>query len=172
MSCRSSAIRSACLARIARAHGPSTRPLAARVLNAKPATLFSRTADPQGLCGFSTSAEESEVDRVLRESAEARKARLGTHLDVEVLRKRCLYNARERGMKENDVVLGRFAEKYLSNLTEEEVYQFDAILQELDPDLWEWITGRTAWPPEHENALKDKIMKFSENVAKDLVRPM
>jgi len=76
--------------------------------------------------------------------------------------KRLLFLSQHRGMQENDLLLGRFAERYLGELTPEELDRFEALLIEADNDILAWLTGRVAVPPEHDTALIKMIIDFSE----------
>ena len=44
-----------------------------------------------------------------------------------------------RGMLELDIILGRFASKYLDGLKDTELLAFEALLEEPDPDLYAWL---------------------------------
>lgn len=47
-----------------------------------------------------------------------------------------------RGMKEMDLILGRFADDLLSHLSPAELDAFEAVLSENDQDLYLWVTAR------------------------------
>ncbi len=70
----------------------------------------------------------------MQESAEARLKRLRMR-------------AWRRGMKEMDLILGRFADAHLDQMDEAALTRFDALLDEYDQDLYRWVTGN-AEPPE------------------------
>lgn len=61
-------------------------------------------------------------------------------------RKRLLYRATHCGMKENDVLLGRFAEAHLTALSENQVDLFENLMNHTDNDLYNWVTGREPTP--------------------------
>eukprot|EP01096_Ripella_sp_DP13-Kostka_P001559 TRINITY_DN1186_c0_g1_i1.p1 TRINITY_DN1186_c0_g1~~TRINITY_DN1186_c0_g1_i1.p1 ORF type:complete len:151 (+),score=42.75 TRINITY_DN1186_c0_g1_i1:61-453(+) len=77
---------------------------------------------------------------------------------VEKQRRRLMYQSKERGMHENDLLLGTFADKFLATLSADQLTQYDRILQALDPDLFNWISGRTAVPEDIKGDVWDKIM--------------
>jgi antitoxin CptB len=79
-------------------------------------------------------------------------------------RKRLLYVSRHRGMQETDLLLGRFAEAYLPRLSEAQLDRFEALLDEPDNDLFNWITGREAPPPGHDH----DVMKLLKNFNNEL----
>jgi len=47
-----------------------------------------------------------------------------------------------RGMLELDIVLQRFVDKYYAQLNEDELQQFDTLLNLPDNDLWDMITTK------------------------------
>tara|TARA_R110001599_G_C12207230_1_gene656243 strand:- start:990 stop:1193 length:204 start_codon:yes stop_codon:yes gene_type:complete len=49
-------------------------------------------------------------------------------------------------MKENDVLLGRFAEAHLTALSENQVDLFENLMNHTDNDLYNWVTGREPTP--------------------------
>lgn len=51
-----------------------------------------------------------------------------------------------RGIKEMDIILGRFAAAGLGGLSEAELDLYDQLLSENDHDLYQWVTGQTAPP--------------------------
>ena len=55
-------------------------------------------------------------------------------------RKRLLYRCQHCGMKENDILLGRFAGAHIGGLSEQQMDQLEALLQQGDHDLYNWIT--------------------------------
>ncbi|WED44657.1 succinate dehydrogenase assembly factor 2 [Legionella cardiaca] len=46
-----------------------------------------------------------------------------------------------RGMLELDLILNRFANNHLDNITEEQIEQFDKLLTCIDPELYSWLMG-------------------------------
>lgn len=61
--------------------------------------------------------------------------------------KRLIYRARYTGMKETDLLLGRFAEMHLDNLDDEGLEQFETLLEAGDPNIFAWVRGASP-PPE------------------------
>lgn len=61
-------------------------------------------------------------------------------------RKRLIYRATHCGMKENDVLLGKFALERLAGLSEDEVDRFEILLNHTDNDLYNWIIGTEPTP--------------------------
>lgn len=65
----------------------------------------------------------------------------------EVRLKRLRIRSWRRGTKEMDLILGPFADRCLSELSDEELEVYEAMLAENDQDLYQWVSGQAA-PPE------------------------
>jgi antitoxin CptB len=74
--------------------------------------------------------------------------------------KRLRHRSRYRGFKEADLLLGGFADKHLDSLNEEELDQYDRLLDEADEDLWAWITGSRPVPARHDHGLMRRLKKL------------
>lgn len=81
------------------------------------------------------------------------------------LRKKLLFRAWHRGTREADLLMGRFAEEHLLLFTDEETDTFAALLEESDPDIYDWITARIALPDNHLKPLLQKMMAFYQLAA-------
>ena len=75
-------------------------------------------------------------------------------------RKKLKFRSWHRGMKEADLILGRFADAYLPRLTEQELYQFDALLACTDQVLLDWILGKVEVPAEYDNNIMVLLKNF------------
>lgn len=69
-------------------------------------------------------------------------------------RKRLLYRATHRGTREADRLVGGFAEAYLDGLGSAELDLFEALLEENDVDVVDWLIGRKAPPPAHDSIIQ------------------
>lgn len=65
---------------------------------------------------------------------------------VEIRRKRLLFQSTHRGNKENDLLLGAFAEEHLAGFSAAQLGRYEALLDENDQDIFDWIAGRAAPP--------------------------
>lgn len=68
--------------------------------------------------------------------------------NIENLRKKLIFRSEHRGTKEMDLLLGSFARRHVPEFTPEELRDYEALLQENDPDLYNWITEQET-PPDH-----------------------
>ena len=74
--------------------------------------------------------------------------------------KRLKFRAWHRGFREADLILGPFADKYAHLLTPEQFDAFEALMEQPDQDLYEWIVERTPTPPEFDGEIMKMIKTF------------
>ncbi len=65
----------------------------------------------------------------------------------EIRLKRLRMRAWHRGIKEMDLILGGWADLHLATADDTTLDQFEAVLEEADQDLYQWVSGQTAPPP-------------------------
>lgn len=80
---------------------------------------------------------------------------------IEIRRKRLIHRSRYTGMKETDILLGRFAERHVPTFDSELLDQYERLLQAPDPSIFSWATGQEAVPPEHQNRVMDLLKRFN-----------
>ncbi|MCK0208561.1 succinate dehydrogenase assembly factor 2 [Starkeya koreensis] len=65
---------------------------------------------------------------------------------LDARRRRILYRAWHRGTREMDLLMGRFADAHIADLSEEDVADFELLIEVEDPDLFGWINSGTPAP--------------------------
>ena len=75
-------------------------------------------------------------------------------------RKRLLFRCWHRGTREMDLILGRFADAEIANLSDAELTELETLLEESDPDLYAAITGDKVLPAAVTGALFARIKAF------------
>ena len=78
--------------------------------------------------------------------------------------KRLKFRSCHRGMKETDALLGGFAQRYLDELNDQQLNRFEALLEENDIDIFQWITGKKPVPPELDHDVMRLIIKFKKDL--------
>ncbi len=81
-------------------------------------------------------------------------------------RKRILYRATHRGTKESDAIIGGFFTEIVAGLSEDKFDEADALLDELDLDLLDWIMGRQAVPDRLKDTLFDGVLAYYAKMGK------
>lgn len=74
--------------------------------------------------------------------------------------KRLRYRAWHRGFREADLILGPFADAHAGKLDAGQLDRLERLLEAPDHDLYEWITGKSAPPPEHDSDVLGLIKDF------------
>lgn len=80
--------------------------------------------------------------------------------DIETLRKRLIFRSGHRGLKEMDLLLGGFAARHLGEFSRPQLDIYDALLEQNDPNVYAWITGREAPPAEHDTPVLKLLQNF------------
>ncbi|MBI5319639.1 succinate dehydrogenase assembly factor 2 [Bradyrhizobium sp.] len=75
-------------------------------------------------------------------------------------RKRLLFRCWHRGTREMDLILGRFADAEIADLTDDEMGTLERLIEVPDPDLYAALTGDMPLAGEHASALFDRIKAF------------
>lgn len=79
---------------------------------------------------------------------------------LDVRRKKLLFHAWHRGTREMDLLLGRFADAEIADLSDDEIGAFEALMEVPDPDLYAWIAGQADVPDNWDDGLLRKIIAF------------
>jgi antitoxin CptB len=77
-------------------------------------------------------------------------------------RKRLLYRATHRGTREADRLVGGFAEAHLEGLDEADLGRFEALLEESDVDLVDWLMGRRPIPERLRSPLVQRMVAVQD----------
>ena len=83
-----------------------------------------------------------------------------TESDLDALRRKLAFRAWHRGTREADLLIGGFADTHLAGFGAEELAQFQRLMKENDPDIYDWMTGRQPVPPEHDNRVTRLLREF------------
>ncbi len=75
--------------------------------------------------------------------------------------KKLLYQSLHRGCKEMDFILGEFACDNLDNLTQEELTDYEKLLEVEDVYIYDWISGKSDIPGQFRTPLMEKIKNFT-----------
>ncbi len=74
--------------------------------------------------------------------------------------KKLTFRAWRRGFVEADLILGPFADTYITAMPPADLDEFEALLETPDQDLYAWIMGMQPVPPEHDTPLMTRIRDF------------
>lgn len=85
----------------------------------------------------------------------------GRELDSK--RKRILFRAHHCGMKENDILLGGFADAHIDVLTDAQLDTFEHLMMGYnDIDILNWVTGKETPPDDVHTDVFEMIKRFNK----------
>src|SRR5262249_15126111 len=79
---------------------------------------------------------------------------------LDVRRRKLLFRAWHRGMRELDLIMGRFADRRLDALADAELAEFERLIEVPDRELLAWITGEVQVPTNYDGALFRQLRDF------------
>lgn len=77
---------------------------------------------------------------------------------MEELKRKLLFRSKHRGFKEADIILGTFAEKFVCEMSDSELQEYDLILQQSDNDIYDWYTGKLEVPSDMSGSVMTKLL--------------
>jgi antitoxin CptB len=79
---------------------------------------------------------------------------------IETTRKRLLWRATHRGIKEMDILVGGYASRQLAQMSEAELLHFAELLELPDQDLLRWATGLEPVPEALQSPMLEAMLNF------------
>jgi antitoxin CptB len=73
--------------------------------------------------------------------------------DLDPRRRKILFRAWHRGLREMDLIMGGYADAHLANLDEADLDRFEILIEQADRDLLHWILDETDIPVEFDTVL-------------------
>jgi len=83
-----------------------------------------------------------------------------TSADLDPRRRRILFRAWHRGIREMDLIMGRFADAAIDTMSDAELDDFERLIEVPDRDLFRWITGEDATPSNYDTAIFRRVKTF------------
>jgi len=83
-----------------------------------------------------------------------------TSADLDVRRRRVLFRAWHCGIREMDILMGRFADAEIGTVSEAELDELERLIEVPDRDLFRWLTGEDEVPPNYDTALFHRLRAF------------
>ena len=77
-------------------------------------------------------------------------------------RKQLLFRTHHCGLKENDILLGHFADRYILKLNDQQLDDLEILMNQNDIDVMNWIIGKAVVPKEYNTELMKLIQKFNK----------
>ena len=67
-------------------------------------------------------------------------------------------------MREIEFMLGRFAERYVADLDDDQLDRLESLIEESDADLFGWISAKSTVPAAHDHDVMRLIQKFNKYI--------
>jgi antitoxin CptB len=80
--------------------------------------------------------------------------------DLDPRRRKILFRAWHRGIREMDLLMGQFADAEIGKLSDSDLDDFEALIEVPDRDLFSWITGTETAPSNYDTALFRRLKAF------------
>ena len=78
-------------------------------------------------------------------------------------RRRLLFRSWHRGIREMDLVLGRFADAHIADFSDAELDDYERLLELRDQQLFAWVNGAETPPADYNTALFRRLRDFHSN---------
>ncbi|WP_454916909.1 FAD assembly factor SdhE [Xanthobacter sediminis] len=82
--------------------------------------------------------------------------------DLDPRRRRLLYRAWHRGIREMDLIMGKFADAEIGNLSDAELDDFEKLVDAQDHDIFSWISETNPLPAEYDTPLFVRMKAFHD----------
>jgi antitoxin CptB len=79
---------------------------------------------------------------------------------LDVRRRKLLFRAWRRGVREMDLIVGRFADAHIGALDEPALDDFETLIEVPNATLYAWVIGEEAVPQEFDTAVLRKLIRF------------
>ena len=88
-----------------------------------------------------------------------------TSADLDPRRRRMLFRAWHRGMREMDLILGSFTDAHLRAMPDGELDALESLMDEDDRDLFKWIMGEIPVPQEKDTAMYRRLLVHRDSMS-------
>ena len=75
-------------------------------------------------------------------------------------RRRLLFRSWHRGIREADLIMGRFADAHIGALSEAELDEYERLLEAQEQDLLSWMVGQSEVPADQDTPMFRRVREF------------
>jgi antitoxin CptB len=79
---------------------------------------------------------------------------------LEVRRRKLLFRAWRRGVRETDLIVGRFADAYIEKFDEAGLDDFERLIEVDNAELYAWVVGAEGVPADYDTAVLRDLRSF------------
>ena len=85
--------------------------------------------------------------------------------DLDPRRRKILFRSWHRGIREMDLIMGKFADAHIGDLTDAELDVYEALIEVPDHDLFSWLTDAAEVPVNYDTSVFRKVKAFHTHLA-------
>ena len=82
-------------------------------------------------------------------------------------RRRLLFRAWRRGVREMDLIVGRFTDVYIDQFDEPMLDDFERLIEVPNSDLYAWVSGESDIPANYDTAVLRQLKTFHARVKEE-----
>jgi antitoxin CptB len=75
-------------------------------------------------------------------------------------RKKLLFRAWRRGVRETDLIVGRFADAYIDKFDDAALEDFERLIEVPNADLYAWVVGDRDIPADYDTTVLRRLITF------------
>jgi antitoxin CptB len=79
---------------------------------------------------------------------------------LDARRRRLLFRAWRRGVREMDLIMGRFADAYIEKFDEPALDDFEILIEAPNADLYAWVVGDAPAPVRYDTQVLRQLIGF------------
>jgi antitoxin CptB len=79
---------------------------------------------------------------------------------LDVRRRKLLFRAWRRGVREMDLIVGRFADAYIERFDDRALDDFERLIEAPNADLYNWVVAAESIPPDYDTGVLRQLIAF------------
>ncbi len=83
---------------------------------------------------------------------------------LDARRRRLLFRSWHRGIKEMDLIMGRFSDAHIADFTDQELDAYERLMELRDQDILSWIEETAEVPRDHDTPLFRRLRDFNHRI--------
>jgi antitoxin CptB len=88
---------------------------------------------------------------------------------LDVRRRKLLFRAWRRGVREMDLIVGRFADVFIDKFDQKSLDDFERLIEAPNAELYAWVVGDEAAPQNYDTAVLRQLIGFHARTAQGKV---
>ena len=86
---------------------------------------------------------------------------------LDARRRRLLFGAWRRGVRETDLIIGRFADEHIDTLDAAQLDDFEKLIEAPNADLYAWVVGAETVPADYDTSVLSKLRMFHQRAEEE-----